>query len=199
MIVPCNHDGIVSAFRIVRKGGIVVFPTDTVYGIGCNPFNEEAVKRIYRIKGRKETKQLPVLGFSIFEISKVAAFNELARRLSSKFWPGPLTLILPVRDERISKSLGLGKKIAVRMPDNPCVLGLLEKCKLLVGTSANRSGHSPAGDASEIISSLEGYDILLDGGRITNPVESTIVEVLEDKIHVVRKGKITEKELTAQL
>ncbi|MDE1829787.1 MAG: threonylcarbamoyl-AMP synthase [Thaumarchaeota archaeon] len=197
MIVPCDHEGIMAAFKIVKKGGVVVFPTDTVYGIGCDPFNEEAVKMIYKIKGREGSKQLPVLGFSIFEISKVAVFNELSRRLASKFWPGPLTLILPVKEEKIARSLCLDKKIAVRMPDNPCVLGLLSKCKLLVGTSANRSGQRPAGNAAEVVENLDGYDILLDGGKISNPVESTIVEVLEDKIHLIRKGKISEKELLA--
>lgn len=197
MKVPCDHDGIMSAFKIFKKGGVIVFPTDTVYGIGCDPFNEEAVKKIYKIKGRQESKQLPVLGFSIFEISKIAVFNELSRRLASKFWPGPLTLILPVKEEKIARTLGLDKKIAVRMPDNPCVMGLLSKCKLLVGTSANRSGQPPAGDAAEIVANLDGYDILLDGGKIANPVESTIVEVAEEKIHMVRRGKITEKEIMA--
>ena len=140
MIVPCNHEGVLAASRMLKKGGIVAFPTDTVYGIGCDPFNQKAVNEIYRIKGREESKPLPVLGFSIFEISKIALFDETSRKLASKFWPGPLTLILTVRDEMISKSLGLDGKIAVRIPSHPCALSLLQECKLLVGTSANRSG-----------------------------------------------------------
>ena len=194
MIIPCNHHGIVEASKAVRRGGTVVFPTDTVYGIGCDPFNKDAVRKIYKIKGREKSKQLPVLGFSIFEISKIAELNDLSRRLASKFWPGPLTLILPLRDDRIARSLGLDKKIAVRIPDNPCVLGLLGKCKLLVGTSANRSGQPPASDPTEVMERLDGYDILLDGGRISNPVESTIVEVSGDEICIVLRGKNSERE-----
>ena len=195
MIVSCDQNGIATAFEAVKNGDIVVFPTDTVYGIGCDPFNEKAIKAIYRIKGREGSKQLPVLGFSIIDISKIAIFDELSNRLASKFWPGPLTLILPIKEKKIAKSLGLEKKIAVRVPNHPCVLELLKKCRLLVGTSANLSGQRSPADATEIIGKLEGYDVLLDGGAIQNPVESTIVEVTENKLHIVRKGKISEEEL----
>jgi len=197
MIVSCDHAGIITATKAVKKGGIVVFPTDTVYGIGCDPFNEEAVKKIYKIKGRQESKQLPVLGSSIFEISKIAVFDELSRKFASKFWPGPLTLILEVKEEKIARSLGLDKKIAVRVPNHPCTLDLLKECKILVGTSANLSGQPPASDSADIIEKLDGYDVLLDGGVIQNSVESTIVQVTGDKFHIVRKGRIGEKELLA--
>ncbi len=173
----------------------MVFPTDTVYGIGCDPFNEAAVRKIYKIKGRQGSKQLPVLGFSIFELSKIAVFDEISRKFASKFWPGPLTLILDVKDEKIAKSLGLDEKIAVRVPNHPCTLELLKECKLLVGTSANLSGHPAASDSAAILNELEGYDILLDGGTIQNSVESTIVQVSGNKFFMVRKGKISEKEL----
>lgn len=197
MKVSCDHEGVILASNAVKKGGIVIFPTDTVYGIGCDPFNEIAVRMIYRIKGREGSKQLPVLGFSIYEISKIAVLDKLSERLASRFWPGPLTLILDVKEERIYKSLGLDKKIAVRVPNHPCTLKLLKECKLLVGTSANLSGQPSAADSSEIIGKLEGYDVLLDGGRITDPVESTIVEVVGDSFRIIRHGKISEKELLA--
>jgi len=197
VIVPCDHNGIIMASDIVKKGGTVVFPTDTVYGIGCDPFNSKAVRSIYRIKGREESKQLPVLGFSISEISKIAVFDELSKRFAAKFWPGPLTLILGVKDEKIAKSLGLGEKIAVRVPDHPCALKLLKECKLLVGTSANIAGRPSSADSHEIIKELEGYDILLDGGKIPNSVESTIIEVVGSKFRTIREGKVSEKELLA--
>lgn len=185
------------ASEIVKKGGTVVFPTDTVYGIGCDPFNSEAVRTIYKIKGREESKQLPVLGFSISDISKIAIFDELSKRFATKFWPGPLTLILGIKEERVAKSLGLDKKIAVRVPSHPCVLELLKECKILVGTSANRSGQPSSTDSHEIIKKMEGYDILLDGGKIPNSVESTIIEVIGSGFRVIRKGKVSEKELLA--
>ncbi|MDE1762992.1 MAG: threonylcarbamoyl-AMP synthase [Thaumarchaeota archaeon] len=195
MIVSCNRDGISMASRIIKSGGIAVFPTDTVYGIGCDPFNSKAVETIYKIKGREGSKQLPVLGLSIFEISKIAVFDKLSQRFASRFWPGPLTLILDVKEEKIAKSLGLDKKIAVRVPNHPCVLELLKECKLLVGTSANPSGQPSAADSTEVIEKLSGYDILLDGGSIPNPVESTIVRVAGDRFDIIREGKISEKEL----
>ena len=197
MIVSCDHAGIITASKAVKKGGIVVFPTDTVYGIGCDPFNEEAVKKIYKIKGRQESKQLPVLGSSIFEISKIAVFDELSRKFASKFWPGPLTLILEIKEEKIAKSLGLDKKIAVRVPNHPCTLDLLKECKILVGTSANLSGQPPASNSADIIEKLDGYDVLLDGGVIQNSAESTIVQVTGNKFHIIRRGRIGEKELLA--
>ncbi|MGI0046400.1 MAG: L-threonylcarbamoyladenylate synthase [Nitrosotalea sp.] len=197
MIVPCDHNGIIMASNAVKKGGIVIFPTDTVYGIGCDPFNDKAVRMIYRIKGRESSKQLPVLGFSISEISKIAIFDKLSERFAARLWPGPLTLILDVKEEKIAESLGLDKKIAVRVPSHPCTSKLLKECKILVGTSANLSGQPFAADSKEIIGKLEGYDILLDGGKISNPVESTIVEVIENKFRIVREGKISEKELLA--
>lgn len=195
MKVPCNHDGIMAAAKTVKNGGIVAFPTDTVYGIGCDPYSQKAVKKIYAIKRRNAQKQLPVLGFSIFDISKVAIFDEQSRDLASKYWPGPLTLVLPLKDDKIAEVLGLKGKIAVRIPSHPCALALLKECKLLVGTSANVSGQKAASNAAELADGLAGFDLLLDGGEISNPVESTIVEFTDKGLHILRKGKISEKEL----
>ena len=195
MILQCNEEGIRRASAIVRNGGTVVFPTDTVYGLGCDPRNPEAVQAIYRIKGREESKYLPVLGFSFEEISKIAFFDELSKKIANRFWPGPITLILNITDHGIAKSLNLKNKIAVRVPNHPCALALLKECRILVGTSANRSGFSSFGDAKEIVNKLEGYDVLLDGGKISEPVESTIVEVIENQLKILRVGKISEKEL----
>lgn len=195
MIATCSAEGTDKAASVVKAGGIVVFPTDTVYGIGCDPFNEDAVRRVYKIKGRSETKQLPVLGFSVHDISKIADFDDVSTRLAKKFWPGPLTMILSARDDRITRSLGLRGKIAVRIPNHPCALELLSKCRLLVGTSANKSGQTAAAEPSEIIKKLDGYDLLLDGGPIPSPLESTIAEIEQGKVRIVRRGKIEEKEI----
>jgi L-threonylcarbamoyladenylate synthase len=195
VIVFCNEEGIRRASSIVKKGGTVIFPTDTIYGLGCDPHNPQAVQAIYRIKGRDESKHLPVLGFSVTEISKIAYLDKLSKKIAENFWPGPLTLVLRVRDYEIEKSLNLTNKIAVRIPNHPCALALLRECKLLVGTSANRSGSLPFGDSSEIIGKLKGYDILLDGGKITNPTESTIVEVNDNRLKIIRAGKISKQEL----
>ncbi len=133
MILPCNESGIKDACDSIKKGGVVVFPTDTVYGIGCDPYNKDAINKIYKIKGREKTKQLPVLAYSKKEIKKIAYLDENSEKISDKFWPGPLTLILKVKDKKIEESLGLEGKIAVRIPNHPCMLALLKECKLLVG------------------------------------------------------------------
>jgi len=197
MIVICDKEGIGRASSIIKNGGTVVFPTDTVYGLGCDPRNPQAVKSVYRIKGRNESKYLPILGFSVDEISKIAFFDELSKKIATKFWPGPVTLILKIKDYEIAKSLNLTDKIAVRVPNHPCALALLRECRIIIGTSANRSGLSPCGDAKEVANKLEGYDVLLDGGKIAEPAESTIVEVNDNQLKILRSGKISEKELLA--
>jgi len=190
VILPCDDAGIKAAYNIIQKGGIVVFPTDTVYGIGCDPRNQDAVNKIYKIKGREKVKHLPVLAYSKSDIENIVFFDEISKKIADKFWPGPVTMILKVKDKKIEEVLGLKGKIAVRVPNNSCVLALLEKCRLLVGTSANFSGQPSFGDSKEIASKFSGYDILLDGGQITNSCESTIVEVVDNELKIVREGKI---------
>ena len=151
--------GIQKATQIINKGGIVVFPTDTVYGIGCDPYNQKAVLSLYKIKKREKTKPLPVIGYSKKELEKIAEFNDKAEKIAEMFWPGAITLILKVKDENIKKSLGLGKKIAVRVPNNQCVLSLLKECKLLVATSANISGTTSLTDPNDCKRDLNGYDL----------------------------------------
>ncbi len=196
MIVSCDQDGINLALKKVKEGGVIIFPTDTVYGIGCDPFNKDAVDRIYELKGRDRTKRLPVLGYSKKIISDIAIFDQFSERLADRFWPGPLTLILDVKNKQISESLGLNGKIAVRVPNHPCILSLLRECKLIVGTSANYSGSPSFYDSKQITKQLSGYDLLLDGGIISDKGESTIVEVVEDKFRILREGKIKTEDIS---
>ncbi len=195
MIVPCDKDGINLALQKVRNGSVIVFPTDTVYGVGCDPFNKDAISRIYELKGRDKTKYLPVLGYSKKIISEIALFDQLSEKLADKFWPGPLTLILQVKDRKIADSLNLEEKIAVRVPNHPCILSLLKECKMMVGTSANQSGKPSFYDSKEIIKQFTGYDLLLDGGMISGIGESTIVEVIGTKFKILREGKIKSEDI----
>ena len=199
MIVTCDPDGIKLAAITVKKGGLVVFPTDTVYGIGCDPRNSKAIEAIYRIKKRVESKNLPVLGYSKKEISKIVMFDKLSNRFADRFWPGPLTLVLKLKDKEISKSMKLDDKIAVRVPNHPCVLSLLKECKLIVGTSANYSGNIPFSDSKDVLKNFSGFDVLLDDGRIPDSNESTVVEIVGGDLKILRQGKITKTELTALL
>lgn len=199
MIVACDPDGIKLAAITVKKGGLVVFPTDTVYGIGCDPRNQKAIEAIYRIKKRDESKNLPVLGYSKEEISKIAIFDKISNKIADRFWPGTVTLVLKLKDREIKESMNLDDRIALRVPNHPCVLSLLKECKLIVGTSANYSGNPPSSDSKEILKNFSGFDVFLDGGRILNSNESTIVEIVEGDLKILRTGKITKTELTSLL
>ncbi len=193
--VSCNPQGINKVIKIIKNGGVVVFPTDTVYGFGADPFNKKAVDTIYKIKNRTLTKHLPILGYSKEEISKIVVFDNLSSKIAEYFWPGPITLILKLKNQELKKSMGLNDKVAVRVPNNECVLSVLKECKFLVGTSANLAGEKALISLDDNSSILAGTDIILDGGKISESGESTILEVREGKIEVLRKGKISLKEI----
>ena len=195
MRVSCTDSDIKVAIKKIKDGGIIVFPTDTVYGIGCDPYNKKTISRLYEIKKRKKTKPFPILGISKTELEKIAEFNTLEEKIAEKFWPGQVTLVLKVKDEKIRQSLCLDKKIAVRVPNNQCVLSLLKECKLLVGTSANISGTTPFTDPNECSKNLTRYDLLIDGGIIPSQSESTIVEIVGGDIKILREGSVPEKEI----
>lgn len=195
MKVNCDKKGIKETVQIIKNGGIVIFPTDTVYGIGCDPFNEQAVKKIYDIKSRDTSKSLPVLTYSIETAEKIAEFDQFTKKIVKKFWPGPLTVILKVTDKKIKESLNLENKIAIRVPDHKCTLELLKKCNFLVGTSANISGNLPHTDPEECLKNLKNYDIFVDSGIITSKGESTIIEIENEQIKIIREGSLTEDEI----
>ena len=193
MKISCNDEGVQKAASAINDGAVIVFPTDTVYGLGCNPYNHDSVLSLYEIKKREKTKPFPVLGYSKEELEKIAEFSPLEEKIAEKFWPGAITLILKVKDREIQKSLSLGEKIAVRVPNNKCALALLKECKLLVGTSANISDARPFNDPKECSENLTGYDLFIDGGIISSKGESTIVEVENNDVKVLRKGSISEE------
>lgn len=192
--VNCNPNGINSAISTIKKGGIVVFPTDTVYGIGCDPYNQNAVKSIYKIKNRVSSKLFPILGFSKKELSEIAFFDERANKIAEKYWPGEITLVLKLKDEKLKQSLNLEEKIAIRVPNNECILSILKECKLLVGTSANISDSKSFKDPNECAENISGYDLFVDGGIISSKGESTVIEI-DKEIRILRHGKISEEEI----
>ena len=193
MKISCNDEGVQKAASAINDGAVIVFPTDTVYGLGCNPYNHDSVLSLYEIKKREKTKPFPVLGYSKEELEKIAEFSPLEEKIAEKFWPGAITLILKVKDREIQKSLSLGEKIAVRVPNNKCALALLKECKLLVGTSANISETKPFNDPKECSENLIGYDLFIDGGIISSKGESTIVEIENNDVKILRKGSISEE------
>ncbi|MDB4840221.1 L-threonylcarbamoyladenylate synthase [Nitrosopumilus sp.] len=195
MKVNCNDEGIRKSVEIIENGGIIIFPTDTVYGIGCNPYDANAVKKIYEIKSREKIKSLPVLASSIEIVKQISIIDEFTEKIIKKYWPGPLTLILKLKDKNLKESLNLEDKIAVRIPNSVCTLKLLNKCNLLVGTSANVSGDSSFTDPQECMKNVKNYDIFVDGGTITSKGESTIIEIENEKIHFIREGALKKEDI----
>jgi L-threonylcarbamoyladenylate synthase len=192
-VLECsNYDHIASCASTLNDGGIIVFPTDTVYGIGCNPYYDESVERIFQIKDRSEDKPLPVMGYSISDIEKLVHMSPLAKSLAQYFWPGALTIVSPCKDNNISRRvMAGGDNLAVRIPGNRCTQSLLRFCKYLIGTSANVSGRKPCTSSYEVLSSgLSGFDLVLDGGALGGGIESTIIEVIDSNVRILREGVI---------
>ena len=193
-VISCDDNGINQILEIYEKGGIIAFPTDTVYGIGCNPFNKNSVSRIYDMKKRSGEKKFPILGFSNRELKKIVKFNSNAEKISEKFWPGQITLLLPIRKE-MTEQINNNGKLAVRVPNNECVLSILEQCKLIIGTSANISGEKSILDSNDCKTKLPEIDILVNGGKITTLGESTIVDFVDDQLKIIREGSISKDDI----
>ena len=189
------------AASIVKRGGIVAYPTDTVYGLGCDPRNPRAVKRAMHVKGKKREKPFPILVSSSRLADRIAVMDRRAKTLAYSFWPGPLTLVLKSR-VRFPNALTLGRKtIAVRCPNNRVALKLIRKCGgLLTGTSANLTGRPPCTNAKMVRRSLgERIDAVLDGGQSPRQVGSTIVRVNSRGVTILRKGPISDKQVKRAL
>ena len=195
MKVNCDKDGIEQASKVIKDGGIVVFPTDTVYGIGCDPYNIESAKKVYEIKSRDFSKPFPVLVYSKDIAERIAEFDKISEKLAEKFWPGNLTILLKLKDSKLKESLNLTDKIGLRVPNHKCTLALLEKCHYLIGTSANVSGQPSFFDPNECIKGVENYDVFVDGGTITSKGESTIIQIEDGEIKIIREGSLNKEEI----
>jgi L-threonylcarbamoyladenylate synthase len=196
--------------KIVMGGGIIVYPTDTVYGIGGNPFDPEAVKKIYGIKER-EGKPLPVLVSCERKAEELVDLDDVSLFLIREFWPGALTLVLKAKgDLPLELTLG-GGTIGLRMPNHSWALKIIEVSNgALIGTSANISGGKPATAVEELDHRIvEKADLIIDGGRSEKGAPSTVLEVypdLEDsprgpiqRLRILRKGAVGIDEIMSRL
>ena len=193
-VVACNEDGISKIVEAYKNGEIIAFPTDTVYGIGCDPFKKNSIERIYELKRRDGQKRFPILGASKEELEVIVEFNSDAEKISQQFWPGQVTLLLPVRKE-ISEKIENNGKLAVRVPGEKCILSILKQCKLIIGTSANISGEKSILDSNEFKDRLPEVDMLIDGGKIVSLGESTIIDFIEGKLKIIREGSVSKEEI----
>ena len=193
-IVSCDENGISKIVKSYENGEIIAFPTDTVYGLGCDPFKRDSVTQIYELKKRDGEKRFPILGISKVELKKIVEFNSDAEKISDEFWPGQITMLLPIKKE-ISQKIESNGKLAVRVPDNECILTILKRCKLIIGTSANISGEKSILNSYELKIKLPKVDILVDGGKIVSQGESTIIDFVDGKLKMIREGSVSKKEL----
>ena len=183
------------AVQLLRDGGVVAFPTDTVYGVGVDPFQPEAVRRLYRIKGRPEDKPIAILVGSIEDVARVAQTpSRTFSRLADRFWPGGLTLIVETRELPPEITAG-GSTVGVRMPDHPLTLELLRGFGgPIATTSANRSGENPATSAEEVGAQLGGrVNLIVDGGDTITKVASTVLDLSVSPPKILRHGGISEE------
>jgi L-threonylcarbamoyladenylate synthase len=180
------------AFEILSAGGLVAFPTDTVYGLGCLAFNQIAIESIYIAKDRPLEKAIPILIADADDLDKIAdSVPALAHRLASRFWPGPLTLILPKRAD-LPAAVSATATVGVRVPDHEAARALLRAAGPMAVSSANLSGRESACAAGEVIRQLNGrIPLILDGGETRGGVPSTVVDVTGAEPVILRAGPVT--------
>lgn len=194
IIKTITEDSIAQAADILKSGGIVAFPTDTVYGLGAVCTDDSAVRKLFDAKGRDEGKPLSILVSDISEVGLLALeVPEKAKRLMEKYWPGALTVILKKRPE-ISERISAGKEtIGIRMPDLPAAVQLIRKAgHPLAAPSANTSGKRSSVTAEDVKEDLLGkVEMILDGGACPVGVSSTVVDLTGDEPVILREGVIT--------
>ncbi len=195
-----GSESIREAAATILKGGLVVYPTDTVYGLGCHPFDKEAVNKVADVK-RRSKGNFPVLVGSIEKAKELGEVDGDAETLALRFWPGPLTIVVSSRVEFPPRVVGTDRMVGLRVPRRKDTLDLISMCGgSLVGTSANISGAPSTTRAEEALKTFEGkVDLVLDGGTLSKSPESTVVRVTDRHIDILREGAISRQEIVMAL
>jgi L-threonylcarbamoyladenylate synthase len=186
------------AVELIVAGKVVAFPTDTVYGLGADPFNLAAVAEVYRIKGRSFSHPLPLLVNSVDQaIDLTSEPPSLFFDLAKKYWPGPLTLVVPASSLVPLKVTGNTGNVGLRWPRAPLAVALISAAgRTLTGTSANRANHRACRTAGEVDEQIGGrIPLILDGGSTEDSLASTVVDLTADPPRIIRPGPIAENEL----
>jgi L-threonylcarbamoyladenylate synthase len=188
-----DDSAIERAADVIRWGGVIIYPTETVYGIGADALNSAAVERVQRVKRRRENKPILVIVRSPEEVTRVAReVGECAKHLMETIWPGPLTLVLKAAETLPVQLTGGTGTIGVRVPSNPICLRLLDACGCPVtSTSANITGHPTVNGLVDVLSAaLPGVDLVLDAGELPPSKPSTVIDVTGDAPVLIREGAI---------
>jgi L-threonylcarbamoyladenylate synthase len=202
-ILPATPENIAAAARTLTAGKLVAFPTETVYGLGGNALNDRAVAAIYAAKNRPDFNPLIVHVPNVQAAAQIVHLTEAANLLAHRFWPGPLTLILPRRaDSKLSLLLSAGlDTVAMRVPHHPVALALLSACGFpLAGPSANPSGRISPTRPEHVVDGLAGkVEIVLDGGPCKVGVESTVLDLSGERPILLRPGAVLAEQIAAVL
>ena len=203
-IDPVNpqHDLIVEAARVLKRGGIVVFPTSFIYGLGADAFNEDAIDRVFRIKKRPHNKPLSVLVKNREVLYRLAQhIPPYASIIMDRFWPGKITIVFKAK-EGLPENLTAGTgTIGVRIPEHAAACALVNALDSpITGTSANFSGHAGCSQISDLDPLIaDELDLILDAGPLEGGIGSTVIDVTGDAPKILRQGAVSEKDIFAVL
>ena len=195
-----SPDAIQVALEVLNHGGLVAFPTDTVYGLGTSAFDGAAVESIYTAKERPIEKAIPVLIGTSEDMERVGmAIPEIAYRLAARFWPGPLTVVIP-KKPTLPESVSATPTVGVRIPDHEVARALLRAAGPMAVTSANISGQPSPSTAEEVLAQLAGrIDLILDGGKTPGGIPSTVVDCTSLDLKMLREGPISLEAIKSKL
>jgi L-threonylcarbamoyladenylate synthase len=194
--LPATPEGLASAAEILRAGGLVAFPTDTVYGLGCASSRPDRLDAIFALKQRPTDKAIPMLVADLRQVPAASwRVDDLAQALASRFWPGPLTIVLSASDGSTTQ--------AFRAPDHPIAQALIAAAGPLLASSANISGQPDTLDADDVLIAFatqrDGLDAVIDGGRVPGGRASTVLDLSTSPPQLVREGPVGREQLAEVL
>jgi len=195
-LLEATDENIRKAAMMIKMGGLVVYPTETVYGLGCAPHIPESAEKLCKLKGRSD-KSLPLICHDTEFASKVVELSPAAERLAERFWPGPLTLVLPSKQDYSRWVTHGASTLAVRVPGHPISRELARLSGgVIVSTSANKAGEAPATTAQEAADALSGgVNIILDDGPSPGEKPSTILDISGEQAWILRAGPVSAQEI----
>ena len=189
-----------SAIAALQSGNVIVFPTETVYGLGADALNHDAVEKVFQLKGRNPENPIPII---VADQTMLGGLIEkippLAEKLIDHFWPGPLTLVLQARDDTPKHLLNSRRGVGVRISSHPIATKLVREFgRPLTATSANPSGKQAAPTIEQAENYFSGtIDVFVDGGKLPARIGSSVVEIIEDQIKIIREGEISTSQIAA--
>ncbi len=179
------------AVAVIRRGGVVAFPTDTLYGLAADPESAESVNRVRALKGRDAAQTIALVAADLAQVERISVLTLMARHAAAEFWPGPLTVLIRAKPGLAPTTIGPDGLVGVRVPNHDVALALTRACgHAVTATSANRSGQPATADPDEVAAALPDLDLLIDAGKAPGGPPSTLVDLSGDAPRLVRAGAI---------